>query len=230
LAAPDLSLESADATAGGERMSFAEILPLAFVMIAGPQIVAAFFFATSDDWAKNSFAYIAGAALSITTVVTIAYFVGRGAKSAAGTEHSSTADRVIDLVILGLILFLIVHVYLTRQVSEPPKWMGRLQTATPGFAFVLGLALLGVFPTDIATSIAAGLRVARNGDAWWHCLPFVGFTLFLLSVPSLAVLLLGKRARVVLPKMRDWMSQNAWVINEIVLVFFAAITINSLVG
>ena len=69
-------------------MSFAQILPLAFVMIAGPQIVSAFFLATSDNWAGNSLAYISGAAASITTVVTIAYFVARGTKSAAGGEHS----------------------------------------------------------------------------------------------------------------------------------------------
>jgi hypothetical protein len=31
-----------------------------------------------------------------------------------------------------------------------------------------------------------------------------------------------------LPKIRDWMNQNAWVINEIVLVFFASVTIKSL--
>jgi Sap, sulfolipid-1-addressing protein len=210
-------------------VSFAQILPLAFVMIAGPQIVSAFFLATSPGWGKNSAAYIAGAAVSITTVVTIAYFVARGAKSAAKTGESSSVDHVIDSILLALMLFLIVRVYLTRRTSEPPKWMSKLQTATPKFSFLLGVALLGFFPTDIASSIAAGLFVARHGDPWWQCLPFVGLTLLLLAVPSLTVLLLGKRAGVVLPKIRDWMNQNAWVINEIVLVFFAAMTINSLV-
>ena len=127
-------------------------------------------------------------------------------------------------------LFLIVRVYLNRHTSEPPKWMSKLQTATPKFSFLLGMALLGVFPTDIASSIAAGLHVARHGDPWTHCLPFIGLTLLFLAVPALTVLLLGKRAGAVLPKIRDWMNQNAWVINEIVLVFFAAVTINSLVS
>jgi hypothetical protein len=219
------------ADAGGRlaRMSFAQILPLAFVMIAGPQIVSAFFLATSDGWATNSLAYIAGAAVSITTFVTLAYLVGRGSKDAAGSNHE-TVDRVLDSVILALMLFLIVHVYLTRHTSQPPKWMSKLQTATPTFAFLLGLALLGVFPTDMASSIAAGLYVARHGDPWWQVLPFVGLTLFFLAVPSLTVVLLGKRAGLVLPKIRNWMNQNAWVINEVVLVFFAAITLNSLVG
>lgn len=210
-------------------MSFAQILPLAFVMIAGPQIISAFFLATSEKWAKNSLAYIAGAALSITTFVTLAYLMGKGSKSAAGSNHSSV-DRIIDSVILALMLFLIVRVFLGRHTSEPPKWMSKLQTATAKFAFLLGLALLGVFPTDIASSIAAGLHVARHGDPWWQVLPFVALTLLFLAVPSLTVVLLGKRAGVVLPKIRDWMNHDAWVINEVVLLFFAGVTINSLVS
>lgn len=209
-------------------MSFAQILPLAFVMIAGPQIISAFFLATSKGWAKTSAAYIAGAALSITTVVTLAYFVARGSKSAAGSGHSGTVDRVIDWVVLALMLFLIARVYLTRHTSEPPKWMSKLQTATPKFAFLLGMALLGVFPTDIASATAAGFHVARHGDPWWQVLPFVGLTLLFLAIPSLTVVVLGKRAAAVLPKIRDWMNQDAWVINEVVLVFFAGVTINSL--
>jgi small neutral amino acid transporter SnatA (MarC family) len=43
-----------------------QIIPMAFVMIAGPQILSAIFLATSENWRRNSAAYIAGAALSIT--------------------------------------------------------------------------------------------------------------------------------------------------------------------
>ena len=60
-------------------MNLVKILPMAFVMIAGPQILSAIFLATSDNWRRNSAAYVAGAALSITAFVTIAFFVGSGA-------------------------------------------------------------------------------------------------------------------------------------------------------
>ena len=55
-------------------------------------------------------------------------------------------------------------------------------------------------------------------------------TLLLLGLPLIGLLVLGSRADAVLPKVRDWMSNNAWVVSEVVLVFFAAITINSLAG
>jgi hypothetical protein len=211
-------------------MTLAAILPLSFVMIAGPQIISAFFLATSRDWGRNSLSYLAGAAVSITAVVTLAYLVAKGTTQAAGSRMGGTAGSVIDWIILGLVLFLIVRVYLTRNTSEPPKWMGRLQEARPRFAFLLGMALLGVFPTDILGSITAGLHVARHGDAWWQCLPFVAITLLLLSLPALGVVVLGKRAEAVLPAIRDWMSEKSWVVSEVVLVFFAAITVNSLIS
>jgi small neutral amino acid transporter SnatA (MarC family) len=49
-----------------------KILPMAFVMIAGPQILSAIFLATSKNWLRNTAAYLAGAALSITLIVSIA--------------------------------------------------------------------------------------------------------------------------------------------------------------
>jgi len=124
-------------------MSFAQILPLAFVMIAGPQIVSSFFFATSERWAANSIAYVAGAAISVTAVVTIAYFAARGVKTAAG--HKS-GNVTIEWVVLVLLVYLIVRVYLTRGKAEPPKWMSRLQTAEPKFALGLGGRAAGRLP------------------------------------------------------------------------------------
>ena len=169
-----------------------------------------------------------GAAISITTFATIAYFIANGAKDAADSEH--TANRTLDWIILALLVVLILRVYLTRKTSHPPKWMAKLQAAEPKFAFVLGLLLLGIFPTDILTSVSAGLFVGRHDDAWWHLLPFIGLTLVFLAAPSIGVVLLGKRADVVLPRVRDWMNQNAWVVSLVVLVFFAGLTINSLIS
>jgi threonine/homoserine/homoserine lactone efflux protein len=209
-------------------VSFAQILPMAFVMVAGPQIITSFFLATSHGWARNSLAYVGGAAISITTFVSATYLVAAGAKSATTNDH--TTNKALDWVILVFVLVLIVRVYLTRKTSEPPKWMGKLQEAKPKFTFTLGLLLLGIFPTDILTSVTCGLHVARNDDPWWQCLPFVGLTLLLLGAPAIGVVLLGKRAGSVLPKIRDWMNTQSWVVSEIVLVFFLALTINSLAG
>jgi Sap, sulfolipid-1-addressing protein len=206
------------------------VLPLAFVMIAGPQIISAVFLATSVEWARNSLVYIVGAALSITLIVTIAYLVVRGAKSSADSSSRGSEGLTLDVVLLALLLFLAVNVYRKRNQAEPPKWMGKLQDAKPRFSFKLGFLLLGVFPTDILTSVTVGTRVAREGEPWWHALGFVALTLLLLAIPALLVVVMGKRAQAFLPKVRNWMNTNSWIVSEIVIALFIGIEISSLAG
>jgi Sap, sulfolipid-1-addressing protein len=197
---------------------------MAFVMIAGPQILSAIFLATSQHWQRNTAAYLAGGALSITLVVSLAYLLSPGAPREGGS------NQTVNVIVLVLLLAAMVHVFLARKQSEPPKWMGRLQTASPRLAFSLGFLLLGVFPTDILTSVAVGAFLSSHGDPWWHLLPFLGLTLLFLALPVLLVLAFGRRGRAFLPKARDWMNTNSWVVSELVLVFFVVITLNSLVG
>jgi hypothetical protein len=205
-------------------VDFLKVLPLAFVMIAGPQIISAFFFATSPSWKRICGAYVLGAAISIPLVVGASYLLAKGATS--GQDDSEGGLSTIDYVILALLLFAMVRNYRQRNESEPPKWMGRLQNAAPKTALVLGFLLLGFFPSDLVTSFSVGSFLAKDEDPFWHALPFIGLTLLFLAAPALGVLLLGKRAQAVLPKIRDWMNQNSWIVSEVVLVFFVVIVLS----
>jgi Sap, sulfolipid-1-addressing protein len=205
-------------------VTIAKLLPMAFVMIAGPQILSAIFLATTENWRGNSLAYAAGAALSITLLVTVAYFVGSGA------SDSGASNDTLYIVVLVLLVAAALHTFLTRKTAEPPKWMGKLQTADPKFSFKLGFLLLGVFPTDILTSWAVGTYLAGHDDPWWHYLPFVLLTVLFVALPGLLVLVLGQRAQAFLPKVRDWMNNNSWIVSEAVIALFIVITANSLAG
>jgi hypothetical protein len=204
-------------------VDFLKLLPLAFVMIAGPQILSAVFLATSENWRANSAAYVAGAACSITIFVTAAFFLIHGTRSGGGPSDG------VYIAILVLLAFAMVHAFLKREESEPPKWMGRLQSANPRFSFTLGFLLLGIFPTDIATSVAVGAYLGNRGDGWFQVLPFIGLTLLFLATPALLLLVLGSRAEAFMPKARDWMNNNSWVVNEIVLALFFVLTLDNLV-
>jgi hypothetical protein len=205
-------------------VNIAKILPMAFVMIAGPQILSAIFLATSENWRRNSAAYLAGAALSTTAIATIAYFVG------SGVSDSGASNDTLYIVVLVLLVAAALRTFLKRKEAEPPKWMGKLQTASPRFSFRLGFLLLGVFPTDILTAWAVGTYLAAHDDPWWHYLPFVLLTLLFLALPTILILLFGQRAQAFMPKVRDWMNTNSWVVSEVVIVFFIAIAANSLAG
>jgi hypothetical protein len=204
-------------------MDILKILPLAFVMIAGPQIITSFLFATSDSWKKLSAAYVLGAAASISLVIAAGYLLTKGAGE--GGESSGSGLTATDYVVLALLAFAAVKNFSKRNESEPPKWMGRLREATPKTALVLGFLLLGFFPSDLVTSVSVGGFLSSHGDPYWHALVFVFLTLILLGSPALMVLLMGERAQTVLPRIRDWMNQNSWIVSEVVIAFFIAMVL-----
>lgn len=201
-------------------MDLASVLPLAFVMVAGPQIISAFFFATSENWKGESLAYVAGAAISVTAMVSVGYLLANKLKGGGGSSGG------IDGIIVALLVFAMIRTFRGRHESEPPKWMGKLQSATPRFAFTLGFLLLGFFPSDIVTSLSVGGHLSNRGDPWWEVLPFVALTLVLLGLPALGVVLLGSRAQRVLPRIRDWMNDNSWIVSEAVLALFVVIVLS----
>jgi len=205
-------------------MDFLKILPLAFVMVAGPQIISAFFFATSENWKRVSGAYVFGAAISISLVVGAAYLISKG--TAGSKDEGDSGLSTLDYVVLALLVVAMIHNFLGRKATEPPKWMGKLQNATPKTTLVLGFLLLGFFPSDLVTSFSIGAFLANNGDDYWNALPFIGLTLLFLAAPALCVALMGRRAQTVLPKIRDWMNVNSWIVSEVVLVFFVAIILS----
>ena len=197
-------------------MSLLTVLPLAVVMVAGPQILSAIFLATSGEWRRNSAAYVFGASLSISAVVTLAYLLSDGA------SRQGTSNDILNAIVLVLLLAAMVNTYRTRDESEPPAWMGKLQQANPRFSFRLGFLLLGLFPSDVFTAVAVGSYLSANDLPLTDAAGFVALTLLFLALPALVLLAFGDRAEVFLPKARDWMNENAWLVNEVVILLFVA--------
>ena len=209
---------------------FLTVLPMAIVMVAGPQILSAIFLATTEKWKQNSAALVAGVLLTVTFFVTVTYVLVRYVFDAKSASDGSSSGDWITWILLILLIVAGVHKYLTRKTSKPPTWMGKLEAATPTMSFRLGLLMLGLFPTDIITNVVVGSSLARDGDPWYYCLPFVLVTTLLMALPALFVVLLGKKAEVILPKVRDWMNTNSWIVSEVVIVFFIVMEANNLVG
>jgi len=195
-----------------------------FVMVAGPQILSAIFLATSEDWRRNCTAFVAGASLSMTLVITVAYVLGIEA------IREGASNTTLGVIILLVLLFAMVNTYRTRHEAEPPEWIGKLGTATPRFSFRLGFLLLGFFPTNLLTSVAVGSYLAATDAPWLDALPFVFLTLFVLALPALVLLAFGERVEAILPRARNWMTTNAWIVNEIVLIFFIGLSLSNLLA
>jgi cytochrome c biogenesis protein CcdA len=196
------------------------VLPMAIVMSAGPQIVTAIFLATSQDAKRNSLAFLTGVAVATTIGVTVFYLLG--SRVGPGDDDGKTW---LDWVIIGLLAVLALRVYLRRTTTEPPKWMGKLQEANPRFAVTIGFLLYMLMPTDLIAMATVGAFIASRGEPWWHALGFVALTLLIAGLPFLMLLALGRRAETLLPRLRRWMTDNSWVVNEAVILFFLAMAL-----
>ena len=199
---------------------FLTVLPMAVVMSAGPQIVTATFLATSHNPRRNSLAFLAAVGAATTIGVTIFFLVGSGL---AGEQDEGKSW--LDWLIVALLAFLVIWVFLKRNETQPPKWMGRLERADARFAAKIGFLLYVAMPTDLISMASVGAYLARHGEPWWHCLGFVILTVLVAGLPLIALLLMGGRAERTLPRLRQWMNDNSWVVNEAVLLFFLVMTL-----
>jgi threonine/homoserine/homoserine lactone efflux protein len=199
---------------------FWTVLPMAVVMSAGPQIVTATFLATSRNARRNSLAFLAGVAVATTIGVTVFFLLGAGT---AGKQEDE--KDWLDWIIIGLLVFLIFWVFVKRNETQPPKWMGRLQRADARFAVTIGFMLYLLMPTDLIAMATVGAYIARQGEPWWHNLGFVVLTVLIAGLPFIALLAMGRRAESILPRIRQWMNANSWIVNEAVLLFFLAMAL-----
>src|SRR5215208_1196103 len=143
------------------------VIPLALTMNAGPQIMSALIFVTASKPLKLSAYFITGVVITVTAGVTITYtlasVLGNGV-SLGNPSDSGSVGNIIQYVLVGLLVVLSIRSYLTRQTSEPPRWLGAMQNATPRTAFLAGLLLLSIFPPDFVVLITLGVILAQGGS------------------------------------------------------------------
>jgi hypothetical protein len=199
------------------------ILPLAITMNAGPQIMSALIFITASKPLKLSAAFLAGVVIAVSVGLTITYTIARvlgNSISLGDPSDASSIGNIIQYVLVALLVFLSIKTYVRRESIEPPRWLGALQNAKPKTAFTTGLLLLSVFPSDLVILITVGMNLAQNNAPLVAGLPFVLATIIIAALPVLFYLLFHRRAQRMMPKVRDWMNTNSWLVNIIVYVIF----------
>jgi hypothetical protein len=194
-----------------------QILPLALIMVMGPQILTAIFLVTSREPVKNSVAMLIGvvaaASLSIAIWYGLVELLGIDPKEGGG-------PTTVDYVVAGLLALAAVHTFRGRGEADVPKWMKGLQEAEPKRALTLGFLLILLMPTDIVAVISTVTFLHDNGLNGLHGWPLVAATTALMALPIIGYLALGRRAREAMPGVRDWLTTNAWLVNLVVILYF----------
>src|SRR5215213_5516756 len=190
------------------------VIPLAITMNAGPQIMSAIIFVTANKPLRLSAYFLGGVVIAVTVSLTITYTL------ASVLGNSVSLGNIIQYVLVGLLVLLSIRSYLRRETSEPPRWLGAMQNAKPRTAFMAGLLLLSVFPSDFVILVTVGVNLVQNNASLLAAVPFIAATIFIAAVPALSYLLFRHRAARAMPKVRDWMNTNSWLVNIIVYVIF----------
>ena len=199
------------------------VLPLAITMNAGPQIMSALIFVTASKPIKLSAYFLTGVVIAVSVGVTVTYGLASvfgNSISLGDSSDAKSVGNIIQYLLVGLLVFASIRSYLTRATSEPPRWLGAMQNAKPQQAFLAGLLLLSIFPSDFVVLMTVGVNLAQHNSSLLSGLPFVIATILIAASPLLAYLLFRRRAEVLMPKVRDWMNTNSWLVNIIVYIVF----------
>jgi hypothetical protein len=194
-----------------------QILPLALIMVMGPQILTSIFLVTSREPVKNSIAMLIGVVLAASLSLLIWF----GIVKAIGIDpKEGGGPTTADWIVAGLLALAAIHTFRGRHTASVPKWMSALQKAEPRRALTLGFLLILLMPTDIVAVISTANWLQDNHKQLLDGWPVVAATTLLMALPILGYLLLGHRARDAMPGIRNWLTTNAWLVNLIVIVYF----------
>jgi hypothetical protein len=199
------------------------VIPLAITMNAGPQIMSAIIFVTAPKALRLSAYFLAGVVIAVTVGVTVTYTLATvlgNSISLGDPSDSGSIGNIIQYLFVGLLVFLSIKNFVNRETIEPPRWLGAMQNAKPKTAFMAGLLLLSVFPSDFVVLMTVGINLAQNDASLLDALPFVAATILIAALPVLSYLLFHRRAVRAMPKVRDWMNANSWLVNIIVYIIF----------
>jgi len=191
-------------------------------MMAGPQIISAVLLITGKHPKTSSLAFVAAVALT-TSIGTLSLLVianALGIASKAPDSQPSAIAVYVQTALIGLLFVLAIKSYLTRSTTKKPMWMGSLQEAEPRRAFKLGMTLIATMPSDIVIMTTVALHLAAAGSSLLDALPFIFTTALIAASPLIVYSVFHKRASMAMPKVRQWMDNNSWLIQIVVYLIF----------
>ena len=173
-------------------------------------------------------AFAAGWVVGLTVVSVVVLLLAGGADD--GDSGTSTAVDVIKLAIGVLFLLLALKQWQGRPregvAPAQPKWMAAVDGFTAGRSLVLGAALSGVNPKNLALTLGAAASIAQGGlDAGGDAVAiavFVALGSLTVAGPVAYFLVAGERAAKPLSTIKDFMAAHNAVIMMVVLLVLGA--------
>jgi hypothetical protein len=202
-------------------MPMVVVLPFALTMNLGPQIVTTIVLVTGKDPIKKSLINLAGILVTAGTITFLAFIVFKYANAGSSTGERTQTTQILNYIFIALLVFLGLKNFIKRrEVTKKPKWMSTLQEADGKTVFRIVLMLYSFMPTDLIAMLTVAHYLAAHQMRFYACLPFILVTLLIAASPLLFYILFMKRAERAMPALSSWMDTHAWLVNEIVIIFF----------
>lgn len=205
-----------------------DLLPSAFAVALSPIPIVAVILVLSAPRARTAgpafaLGWIAGL-LSVSVIVLL--LVGSGADS----DHDDPGLDWLKIAIGALLLVMAAKQWTKRprRGEEPaaPSWMATVDSATPARAALLGAALSGANPKNLALTLAAVASIAEAGldsaDTAIATAVFVVVGSVTVAGAVLFHLFAGDRAARPLAAVKGFMAANNAVIMMVVLLLLGA--------
>jgi len=201
------------------------VLPAAAAVALSPiPIVAVVLVLDSARARVNGPAFAAGWVAGLAVVSVVAVNLASGASDATSGVATSVNW---GMAAIG-VLFLVMAARQWRKRPKPgqdaamPAWMATVESVAPGRAFVLGAALSGANPKNLALTLAASASIAQAGlDAAGETVAVATFIVIgsLTVVGAVVVYLVAPRwAKGPLGSIRQFMAANNATIMMVILL------------
>ncbi|HTO01294.1 MAG TPA: GAP family protein [Microthrixaceae bacterium] len=206
-----------------------DVLPSAVGVALSPvPIIAVILMLATPKARKNGPAFALGWILGLIVVSVIVVLLASGADDAGST----TSDAIYWVKLTMGVLFLAMAAQQWRkrpqsgQTAEVPKWMQSIDSFTSGKSLLLGAALSGANPKNLALTLAAAASIAQAGlDGAQSAIAvsvFVVIGSLTVAGPVLFFMFASVKAAGPLDAIKEFMSAHNSVIMMVVLLVLGA--------
>lgn len=217
---------------------FLDLLPIAAAVALSPIPIIAIVLVLGTPAARRTGpAFALGWIVGLSAVSLIVVFIAGG----ASVKDSDTAHAVNWMKVGIGVLFLAMAAQQWRkrpragEETAMPKWMASVDSITPGRALVLGGALSGANPKNLALTLAAAASIAQaglsDGDELIAVATFVVLGSITVAGSVLFYVIDSARAERPLAWIKTFMTKhNATIMTVVLLVLGAKVLVDGLRG
>lgn len=191
-------------------MDLVAMLALAVALVAGPLFTSAVGYATGDDAAPTSLAFVATVVVATVVAVAISYGVATVLAGTGDDPGTSGIGAFYKWAVVAGLLFLAVDAAVRRHRIGAPG--GLVDETGPDGALRRGVLTTLATPVGVVVLLAAGEVLVLAGQGLWQAWPLWVLTAVLLSVPLAAGGLTGERRGEALPELGAGVERVAWLL------------------